>query len=187
MITLIIVAVVAAAIVLYGVGVYNQLVQVRVNVDKSWSNIDVLLKQRYDEIPKLVKVCEGYMAHERQTLESVTHARTMYLSAKTPGQVAKADSELATALKSLFALSENYPNLKANEGFMQLQQRVSYLENQIADRREFYNDSVAVFNTRIQQIPDVFVANILNYSAAEMYKVAEAEKVSPEIKFNVPK
>lgn len=187
MITFIIVVVVAAAIAMYGAGIFNQLIRVRVNVDKSWANIDVLLKQRYDEIPKLVKVCEGYMTHERQTLESVTKARTMYLEAKTPGQIAKADSELATALKSLFAVSENYPNLKANEGFMQLQQRVSYLENQIADRREFYNDSVAVFNTRIQQIPDVVVARMMNYQPAEMYKVAEAEKASPEINFNVPK
>lgn len=174
-------------LVIFGVGIYNQLIQVKVNVDKSWANIDVLLKQRYDEIPKLVKVCEGYMKYEASVLEKVTLARTKYLEAKTPGQTAQADSMMTSALKSLFAVSENYPALKANENFMQLQGRVSYLENQIADRREFYNDSVAIFNTRIKQIPDIFVANMLGYSDKEMFKVAESDKASPDINFNMPK
>jgi LemA protein len=126
------------------------------------------------------------MQYERATLEKITAARTSFMAAKTPGQMAAADSSMSGALKSLFAVSENYPDLKANANFKQLQERVSYLENQIADRREFYNDSVAIFNTRIKQIPDMFVANLLAYQAQEMYKVAEAEKASPEIKFNMP-
>ncbi|MFH1369010.1 MAG: LemA family protein [Elusimicrobiota bacterium] len=184
---LVLIGMVALGVVIYAIGIYNQLIQIKVNVDKSWANIDVLLKQRYDEIPKLVKVCEGYMKFEQATLEKVTLARTRYLEAKSPGQVAQADSMLTGALKSLFAVSESYPDLKANNNFMQLQQRVSYLENQIADRREFYNDSVGVYNARIKQIPEVFVANAMGFTDREMYKVAESEKVSPDIKFDMPK
>ncbi|MCX5782211.1 MAG: LemA family protein [Elusimicrobia bacterium] len=174
-------------VVLYFIGIYNQLIQIFVNVDKSWSNIMVLEKQRYDEIPKLVEVCNGYMKYERETLEKVTLARTKFLGATTPPQVAQAGADLSTALKSLFAVSENYPDLKANNNFRQLQERISYLENQIADRREFYNDSVAIFNSRIKQIPDTFVANMMNYQSKEMYKVAESEKQPQSLKFDLPK
>lgn len=184
---LVLMGLVFVGVFVYFIGVYNQLVQVKVNIDKSWANIEVLEKQRYDELPKLIKVCEGYMKYERETLEKITQARTRFLEAKSPGDMAKAGSELAGALKTLFAVSENYPELKANENFQQLQGRISYLESQIADRREFYNDSVAVFNTRIKQIPDIFIANMLSYTQKEMYKIAEAEKASPEIKFDFPK
>lgn len=184
---LIVLVVAGLGILFYMVGLYNQLVQIKVNIDKSWANIDVLLKQRYDEIPKLIKVCEGYMKYERETLEKITLARTQFLNAKNPAEIAKADSTLAGGLKTLFAVSENYPELKANANFKQLQERVSYLENQVADRREFFNDSVAIFNTRIKQLPDIFIANMLGYQQQEMYKVAEAEKASPEIKFDMPK
>ena len=171
----------------YLVGVYNQLVQIKVNVDKSWSNIEVLEKQRYDEIPKLVKVCEGYMQYERETLEKVIEARTRFLNAKGPADMAQAGSQLSGALKTLFAVAENYPDLKANQNFTQLQQRVSYLENEIADRREFYNESVTINNARIQQIPYVFFAGMLSCQPREMYKVSDAERVSPEIRFQMPK
>ena len=171
----------------YCVGVYNQLIAVRVNVDKSWSNIEVLEKQRYDEIPKLVKVCEGYMQYERETLEKVIAARTRFLQAKGPSDMAQAGSDMAGALKSLFAVAEAYPDLKANQNFTQLQGRVTALENEIADRREFYNDSVTINNARIQQIPYVLFAGMLNCQPREMYKVAEAERVSPEIKFAFPR
>jgi LemA protein len=184
---LVVVAVLAVVLIGYAVGIYNQLVAIRVNVDKSWANIEVLEKQRYDEIPKLVKVCEGYMQYERDTLEKVIAARTRYLQAKGPADVARADEQLAGALKNLFALAEAYPDLKANQNFMQLQQRVTALENEIADRREFYNESVTILNTRIEQIPYVFFARLLDYRAREMYKVAAAEKASPEIKFAFPK
>ncbi|MDI6739741.1 MAG: LemA family protein [Candidatus Edwardsbacteria bacterium] len=173
--------------IMYFIGIYNQLVQIKVNIDKSWGNIEVLEKQRFDEIPKLVKICEGYMQYERETLEKVVAARTRYLEAKTPGQQAQAGSDMSSALKTLFAVAENYPQLKADQNFTHLQSRVSGLENDLADRREFYNESVAIFNTRIKQIPDMFVANMLGYQAKDMYQAAEAEKKSPEIKFNLPK
>ena len=169
------------------VGIYNQLIAVRVNVDKSWANIQVLEKQRYDEIPKLVKVCEGYMQYERDTLAHVIAARTRYLQAKGPADVAQADSQLTGALKSLFALAESYPDLKANQNFMQMQNRVSALENDIADRREFYNESVTILNTRIEQFPHLVFARMLALKAREMYVVAEAERQSPEIQFQLPK
>ncbi len=171
----------------YVVGIYNQLVQVKVNVDKSWANIDVLEKQRYDEIPKLVQVCEGYMQYERDTLQKVIEARTKYLQAQGPAEKGAASSQMAGALKSLFALAESYPDLKANQNFAQLQTRITALENEIADRREFYNDSVTINNTRIQQIPYAFFAPMLSMKEREMYKVSAAEKASPEIKFAYPR
>jgi len=175
------------AAIMYFIAIYNQLVQVKVNIDKSWANIEVLEKQRFDEIPKLVTICEGYMQYERETLEKVTAARTKYLDAATPAQQAAAGSDMTGALKTLFAVAENYPQLKADENFVHLQARVSALENDIADRREFYNESVAVFNTRIKQVPDLFVANMLGYQPREMYQVAAEERKSPAIKFNLPK
>lgn len=183
LIALVVAAVIAAG---YLVGIYNQLVQVKVNVDKSWSNIEVLEKQRFDEIPKLVKVCEGYMQYERDTLQRVIEARSRFLQAKGPSDMAQASSEMGGALKSLFALAEAYPDLKANQNFLQLQQRVSALENEIADRREFYNESVTINNTRILQVPYALFAGLLAMTAREMYKVEAAEKASPEIKFALP-
>ncbi|HTY08309.1 MAG TPA: LemA family protein [Candidatus Edwardsbacteria bacterium] len=187
--TLILIAflVLVIAAIMYFIAIYNQLVQVKVNIDKSWANIEVLEKQRFDEIPKLVKICEGYMQYERETLEKVIAARTKYLDAGTPAQKAAAGADMSGALKTLFAVAENYPQLKADENFVHLQDRVTALENDLADRREFYNESVAVFNTRIKQVPDMFVANMLGYQPKEMYQVAAEEKKSPEIKFNLPK
>src|SRR5436309_6059216 len=171
----------------YAAGIYNQMIGVKVNVDKSWSNIEVLEKQRYDEIPKLVQVCEGYMQYERDTLQKVIEARTKYLQAQGPAEKGAASSQMAGALKSLFALAESYPDLKANQNFTQLQSRITALENEIADRREFYNDSVTINNARIQQIPYAFFASMLSMREREMYKVAAAEKNPPEIKFAYPR
>jgi len=184
---LVAVGLIVVGVVIYLIGVYNQLVHIKINIDKSWANIEVLEKQRYDEIPKLVKVCEGYMKYESETLEKIIAARTRFLGAKTPAEMASADTNLSGALKTLFAVSEKYPDLKANDNFKQLQDRVSYLENQIADRREYYNDSVAIYNTRIKQIPDVFIARFLNYQPDEMYDIPDTEKASPDINFNFPK
>lgn len=174
-------------IVLYFVAVYNGLITLSRNIEKAWANIDVLLKQRYDEIPKLVKVCEGYMKYERETLEKITAARTACLQAKTVGESSQAENSLSGALKTLFAVSENYPDLKANQNFTQLQQRISYLESQIADRRELYNESVNNYNIRIAQIPDTFVASMLQMKSKELFKAAEGEKKDVDIKFDFPK
>jgi len=174
-------------IALYFVAIYNGLVLLSRNIDKAWANIDVLLKQRYDELPKLVKVCEGYMKYERETLEKITAARSACLGAKTVGEASQAEGGLSKSLKTLFAVAENYPDLKANQNFLQLQSRISGLEGQIADRREFYNDSVNNYNIRINQIPDMFVANMLGMKAKELFKALEEERKDVEIKFGFPK
>lgn len=178
---------VVIGIILYFVAVYNGLIRLSRNIDKAWSNIDVLLKQRHDEIPKLVKVCEGYMQYERETLEKITLARTACMQAKTVDEASKAEGQLAGALKTLFAVAENYPDLKANQNFMQLQNRVSQLENQIADRREFYNESVNNYNIRIHQIPDMFIAQMLQMRDRELFKVMEEDRKDVDINFNFPK
>ncbi|MBN1354430.1 MAG: LemA family protein [Candidatus Omnitrophica bacterium] len=177
---------VIAGIVMYLVSVYNGLVRLSRNLDKAWANIDVILKQRHDEIPKLIKVCEGYMKYERNTLEEITAARTACINAKNVGEASQAEGELGKALRTLFAVAENYPDLKANQNFTQLQSRVSYLENQIADRREFYNDSVNLYNIRIHQIPDMWIAQSMNLNSREMFKVSEEDKKDTEIKFKFP-
>lgn len=173
--------------ILYFVSVYNGLIRLSRNIEKAWSNIGVLLKQRYDEIPKLIKVCEGYMKYERETLEKITAARTACIQAKSVGESSKAEGELGKVLKTLFAVAENYPDLKANQNFTQLQQRVSYLENQIADRREFYNDATNNYNIRINQLPDMFVARMLQMNPKELFEVSEEEKKDVDISFNFPK
>lgn len=174
----------ALGVVMYFVSVYNGLIRLARNIDKSWANIDVVLKQRHDEIPKLVKTCEGYMQYERGTLEKITAARTACIQAQGVAESAKKEGELSGLLRQLFAVAENYPDLKANQNFLQLQQRVSYLESQIADRREFYNDSVNNYNIRIHQIPDMFVANMLKFSDRELFKVLEEDKKDVEIYFD---
>lgn len=167
----------------YFVTIYNGLIKLKNNIKKAWANIDVLLKQRSDELPKLVDTVKGYMKHEKELLENVTKARTNFLNATSVAETAAADNMISGALKSLFAVAENYPDLKANENFMQLQSRISGIENEIADRREFYNDSVNQYNIRIQSIPDVIVARMLGYTDEEMFEVSDADKVDVKINF----
>lgn len=190
MTAVIIIGIILVAIILYFVTIYNGLVRLRNNIDKAWSNIDVLLKQRYDEIPKLVAICEGYMQHERETLQKVVEARSMVEKARGSGgvaQTAQADGVLTQALKSLFAVVENYPDLKANENFLGLQARVSSLENSIADRREFFNASVNLFNIRIEQLPDVFVARLVNYQSRELWQIPPSHREDVKISFSSKK
>ncbi len=172
------------AIVFYFVTIYNGLVTVKNNADKSWSNIDVLLKQRHDELPKLVAVCEGYMKHEAQTLERVIQARSMMAGAQTMDDRGKAEGMLTGALKSLFAVSENYPELKADKRFGQLQSRITEIENEIADRREFFNESVNIYNICLEKIPDVFVARLLNYQSRELWQIRPQDREDVEIAFS---
>ena len=167
----------------YLLTIYNSLVALKNQIARSWSNIDVLLKQRHDELPKLVSVCEGYMRHEREVFDRLSEARAALAQAKSLPERAQAEGQLTAALGRVFAVAEAYPDLKANVGFLQLQSRISDLENQIADRREFYNDTVTAFNTRIQQIPDAFVAGWMTLQAAELFKVDEADRRDVEIKF----
>jgi len=163
--------------------IYNSLVALRNNIARSWANIDVLLKQRHDELPKLVKTCEGYMQHERAVFDKLSEARGALMQAKSMNERAAAEGQLSQALGKFFAVAESYPDLKANTSFLQLQNRISDLENQIADRREFYNDTVTTFNTRIQQIPDQYVAGWLNLTPAELFKVDDRDREDPEIRF----
>ncbi|MCL4376831.1 MAG: LemA family protein [Actinobacteria bacterium] len=177
---------VGVGVLIYFVTIYNGLIVVSRNVDKAWANIDVLLKQRHDEIPKLIGACEGYMKYERETLERITSARTACMQATTVGESSRAEGSLAASLKTLFAVAENYPDLKADQNFMQLQQRISYLESQIADRREFYNDSTNTYNIRIKEIPDVFVANMMHMQPKELFKATEEDKKDVDVKFTFP-
>ena len=178
-----IIALLVIGIIGYLISIYNGLIRLKNDIQKSWANIDVLLKQRSDELPKLINSVKGYMKHEKSTLEQLTKARTQFLRATTMEQKAKSDNLISSALKSIFAVAENYPNLKANENFIQLQGRISGIENELADRREFYNDSVNNFNIRIQSFPDLIVAGRMKLISQEMFKVAEAEKKDVEVSF----
>jgi LemA protein len=167
----------------YIVGVYNRLVRLANNIDKAWSNIDVILKQRHDELPKLVEVCNSYMTHERETLESVTKARNAYREGITSTEKAKAENQIVSALGNLFAVAEQYPDLKANQEFLAIQQRISALENTIADRREFFNDSVNLYNIAIQQIPAVWVAQEVGYTTRPLLTVAPSDRKDRPLAF----
>jgi LemA protein len=172
-----------AGLLTYVVMLYNELVRLRNDNDRAWANIDVLLKQRHDEIPNLVATVKGYMQHERQALESVAQARAAAISAITISQKAQADLLLTGALRGLFAVAENYPQLKANDNFLRLQNRISELEERIADRREFFNDDVNTYNTRINQIPEVFLASFMGLKPREMFRVSEEDRRLVEVKF----
>ena len=172
-------------LILYGIVLYNRLVTLKHNVGMAWSNIDVLLKQRHDELPKLVETCKQYMQHERTTLEQVIAARNAVAAAGERadiGALGKAESGLRAGLGQLFALAENYPDLKANESFQFLQQRISGLENAIADRRELYNEAVNLNNVRIEQFPDVLLARQFGFKAAELLQFSEPEKADVNLK-----
>jgi LemA protein len=174
---------VVAGILLYLIIIYNGLVRLRNDSDRAWANIDVLLKQRHDEIPNLVETVKGYLQHERQTLVAVTQARAASISAASIGQKAQADLMLTGALRGLFAVAENYPQLKANENFLSLQNRISELEERIADRREFFNDDVNAYNTRIRQVPEVFLANLMALKPRELFTVSDEDRKLVEVGF----
>jgi len=175
---------VVAAVLFYGVNIYNHLVRIKHNVSKAWSNIDVLLKQRHDEIPKLVETCKQYMTFEKETLEKVMQARNAVSSARQSGNVGKlgaAEGMLRMGLGNLFAVAEAYPELKANENFQHLQGRISGLESAISDRREFYNESVNINNTRIEQFPDIIVARMLNFEPRDLLEFEQNEIVDVDL------
>lgn len=167
------------ATLIYAVIIYNHLVTLKHNVAKSWSNIDVLLKQRFDELPKLVEVCRQYMKYEQTTLERVMQARGQVAAAQQRGDMGalgQAEGLLRAGLGQLFALAEAYPDLKANESFRHLQARITGLENAIADRREYYNESVNRNNIRIEQFPDVMVARALGFGRYALLEIAAGER-----------
>jgi len=171
-------------VVVWAVMIYNNLVQVKHNVSKAWANIDVLLKQRHDELPKLVETCKQYMKFEQDTLTKVMEARSKVFTAREQqniGALGPAEGMLRGALGNLFALAEAYPDLKTNQTFQQLQTRISSLENAIADRREFYNESVNVNNVRIEQFPDSIVAGTFNFKPAQLLEFSAEEKADVDV------
>ncbi len=168
----------------YIVSVYNGLVSLKHSVSKAWANIDVLLKQRHDELPKLVEICKQYMKFEQETLEKVMKARSSVASARQQGNIpalGQAEGALRMGLGSLFAVAEAYPELKADKTFQHLQARITGLENDIADRREFYNESVNNNNVRIEQFPDVLIAKLFNFKDYSLLEFADDEKTDVNI------
>jgi LemA protein len=170
---------------LYVVSIYNHLVRLKHNVSKAWSNIDVLLKQRHDEIPKLVETCKQYMKFEQETLEKVMQARSRVSEARQnqdiPG-LGLAEGALRMGLGQIFALAEDYPELRANENFQHLQGRISTLENTIADRREFYNESVNINNIGIDTFPDLIVARLLGFGPRDLLEFEAGEIADVSVK-----
>ena len=167
----------------WAIGIYNSLVSIKNSVEQAFSNIDVLLKQRHNELTKLVEVVKGVKDFEQETLVKVTEARKQFDMAGNQAQALAAGAAEGLAISGLFAVAEQYPELKSNQNFMQLQTRISELEDQIADRREVYNDSVNIFNTRIEQFPDTLVANLLNYRRRQYFKVSEEHRKDVKISF----
>ncbi|HLY63121.1 MAG TPA: LemA family protein [Terriglobia bacterium] len=178
-----IIVVVLIVIVMYAVGIYNNLVTLKNDIDRSFSNIDVILKQRHDELPKLIETCKGYMQYEQKTLQAVVEARNAYGRATTPGEKAQADNMVTGALKTLFAVAESYPDLKANTNFMQLQGRITELENKIANQRTTYNTDVNDYNIRIAQVPANFVAGFMGLQPHALFQVTEADREDVQVKF----
>ncbi|OOZ39355.1 LemA family protein [Solemya pervernicosa gill symbiont] len=181
----IVTGVVVLAIIGYFITIYNNLISLKHNVSKSWANIDVLLKQRHDELPKLVEVCKQYMGYEQETLKKVMEARSQVANARQQqdmGSLGSAETSLRLGLGSLFAVAEAYPDLKADSTFQHLQERITGLENGIADRREYYNESVNLNNVRIEQFPDVIIAQKFNFKPFELLEFTEEEKADVDIK-----
>jgi len=171
-----VVGVMLIVLFIYFIFIFNSIIRLKNNIRKSWANIDVLLKQRSDEVPNLIASVRGYMIHERTTLEALTKARTEVLQTLSPSKKAVVHDVISESLKSIFSVAEQYPNLKANTNFLKLQTRITGIENELADRREFYNDSVNMYNIRIQSFPDLIVARLLKYEPEELFKAKEDEK-----------
>ena len=179
MIGLVVILALAIALMVYFVGIYNGLVSLRENVKVAWANIDVLLKQRHDELPKLVETCKRYMQFEQETLEKVMRARASVSQASSDGNVAAvgaAEQQLRAGVGRLFAVAENYPQLKTDETFKQLQGRITALEESIADRRELYNDQVNLNNIRVKVFPDVVIAQRFGFLPAQLLEFTGDEK-----------
>jgi LemA protein len=177
------IGVLAVFIALAVIALYNRLIMLRNRVDNAWAQIDVQLKRRYDLIPNILETVKGYASHERETLERVTEARNMAMSATGVAQQGQAENMLTGALKSLFALAEAYPDLKANQNFLQLQDELTNTEGKIAYARQFYNDSVMSFNTAIQSFPANVIAGMFGFAARDYFEVEPAATAVPQVRF----
>lgn len=171
--------------IMYGISIYNRLVALKHNVGEAWSNIDVLLRQRYEELPKLVEVCKQYMTYERDTLERIVSLRNEGDACRSKGDVSgvsATENVLSRAVSGLLARVENYPELKSNEHFTQLMGRITGLQESISDRREFYNEAVNINNIRREQFPDVIMARLFNFGAFPLFEAKEEERADMDMK-----
>jgi LemA protein len=184
MTTLIIIAVVLVLLVLFVIAVYNALIRLRNQVDNAWSQIDVQLKRRHDLIPNLVETARGYMKHERGTFEAITEARSQAMGAKTVAEAGKAEGALGEALSKFMLVVENYPDLKANQNFLALQEELTSTENKISFARQSYNDQVLFFNNKIQMFPSNIVANTFSFGKRDFFELeTAAEREVPKVSF----
>jgi len=182
---MIIIVVIIVVFIFAFISIYNSLVQSRNKVKNSWSQIDVQLQRRFDLIPNLVETVKGYMKHEEETLTKVTELRASWANAKTINEKAGLDNQLSGVLKTIMAVSENYPDLKANQSFIGLQQELKETENKISYARQFYNDSVTIYNTKVETIPTNIVASLFGFKTQELYKVdSEEAKNNVKVNFN---
>lgn len=179
----IIILVIIAVLAVWLIAIYNGLIKLRNRVDEAWSDIDVQLKRRYDLIPNLINTVKGYASHEKEVFEKVTEARTRAMNAGTTNEKAEAENMLSGTLKSLFAVSENYPDLKANQNFLELQRELTDTEDKIMASRRFYNGNVRDFNTKIQVFPNNLLVGTLNFKAYDFFETAEAEKENVKVEF----
>lgn len=179
----VLIAVVVIIIVSSIVSMYNKLVMLKFNVEKAFANIDVILKQRADEIPEVIKVLKESMRYEESVLEKLTQLRTSFLSAKSDDEKISISNDIASALKNVFSVSENYPDLKVNQNFLSLQNRVSQIEDAISDRREFFNESINMYNIGINEFPSFILAKLLFYKEKSLLKITEEEKKYNGIQF----
>ncbi|MCK9378525.1 MAG: LemA family protein [Candidatus Moranbacteria bacterium] len=175
--------VIAVVIVIWVVSVYNGLIKLKNRVDEAWSDIDVQLKRRYDLIPNLINTVKGYASHEKELFEKVTEARTAAMGAQTPIEKEGAENMLSGTLKSLFAVAENYPDLKANQNFLELQRELSDTENKIQASRRFYNGNVRDFNIKIEIFPSNIIAGVLKFSKRDFFEAEEKEKENVKVEF----
>jgi len=183
MTTLTIILIILGVIILYIILAYNKLIRLKMRIDNAWSQIDVQLKRRYNLIPNLVKTVKAYVKHERKTFENVTKARSEMLNAKTIPKKAQAENMMSSALKSIFAIAENYPQLKANENFKMLQEELAGTESKIAYARQFYNDNVMALNTSVQTFPTKIIASLFNFKEREFFKAQGKEREVVQVDF----
>lgn len=183
LVVVLVVVALLVVLVIFSVATYNGLIKLRNRIEAAWAQIDVQLKRRHDLIPNLVETVKGYAAHERETLDAVITARNRAMTASTPHQAAEGENQITGALSRLFALSEAYPDLKANQGFLDLQEELTGTESRIAYARQFYNDSVYKFNTKIESFPAVVLAGMLRFSKREYFEVDEGSRGNIQVQF----
>jgi LemA protein len=183
MIGLIIAIIIVAVIILIFLGYYNKIIRLENRIDNSWAQIDVQLRRRADLIPNLTETVKGYMKHEKETLENVTKARASLMTAKTPQENINADNMLTGALKTLFAVAENYPDLKANKNFLNLQDELTHTEDKITYARQHYNDTVLSFNNTIETFPGIIFARLLGKKEKEMLSIPPESRDVPKVSF----